>query len=310
MCNASLQIIDGFAKLHRDGYSYQDLNDGNFFINTKTGDVLICDNDNVSEEGYDSGIKGKARYMAPEVVTGVKKPGKYTDRFSLAVVLFLLWVRNHPLEGRAAFPVCMDAEHDKKIYGTEPVFIFDPDNASNRPVQGLNKGAILNWPLLPEYLRECFVKAFSKVALTEEPSRRIIEQDWLPIFIRMRSEIYKCSCGEVYFADPVTPNPCTNPKCGKKNVFPFYIKVGKYNIPIHQRTKLYACHTETDREDFRTLTGEVAVKGNSFELKNVSNKSWTITENGNPSSVVSGAAFLLKKGMLIDFGNAMKTEII
>ena len=30
------------------GYSYQDLNDGNFFINPQSGDVLICDNDNVA----------------------------------------------------------------------------------------------------------------------------------------------------------------------------------------------------------------------------------------------------------------------
>lgn len=307
MCNASLQIVDGFAVLHRNGYNYQDLNDGNFFINPKTGDVLICDNDNVSEEGRDSGIKGKARYMAPEIVAKNKNPHKYTDRFSLAVVLFLLWTRNHPLEGKAAFPVCMDAEHDKKIYGTNPVFIFDPDDSSNRPVQSLNKGAIKNWPFLPPYLQECFVKAFGKVAL-KEPSKRIIEPEWLRIFIRMRTEVYKCSCGEVYFADPIALNSC--PKCKKQNRFQFYIKLGKYNIPVHQRTKLYACHTEEDSEDFRSIAGEVAVKGGGFELKNVSSKSWTITENGNPSTVVSGAVFLLKKGVSIDFGNAIKAEII
>lgn len=321
MCNASLHIIDGFAVLHRKGYNYQDLNDGNFFINPKTGDVLICDNDNVSEEGFDSGIKGKARYMAPEIVADSKKPNKFTDRFSLAVVLFLLWTRNHPLEGKAAFPVCMDAEHDKKIYGTAPVFIFDPDDSSNRPVQGLNKGAINNWPFLPPYLQTAFINAFGKTAL-KDPSKRILEREWLRIFIRMRTEIYKCPnktpngiCGEVYFADPV-PAPKTQelikcPKCKIQNRFPFYIKTtSKYNIPVHQRTKLYACHTEDSSEDFGTLTGEVAVKGNGFELKNVSSKSWTITENGNPSSIVSGAAFLLKKGVSVDFGSTIMAEVI
>jgi serine/threonine protein kinase len=306
MCNASLQIIDGFGELHRKGYSYQDLNDGNFFINPKTGDVLICDNDNVSEAGSDSGIAGKARYMAPEIVAGGKKPNKYTDRFSLAVVLFLLWLKNHPLEGKAAFPVCMDTEHDKKIYGENPVFIFDPDDSSNRPVQGLNKGAIANWPFLPIYLQEQFTKAFGKEAL-KEPSKRIIELDFLRTFIRMRSEIYKCSCGEVYFADPANPNPC--PKCQKKNSFPLYLKLGKYNIPIHQRTKLYAYHTEKDSEDFQTLTGEIAVKGSGFELKNISSKNWTVTEEENTFSVVQNAVFELKKGIKINFGN-MQAEII
>jgi len=307
MCNASLNITDGFAVLHRKGYNYQDLNDGNFFINPKTGDVLICDNDNVSEEGYESGIKGKARYMAPEIVAENKKPDKFTDRFSLAVVLFRLWVKDHPLEGKAGFPVCMDAEHEMKIYGVNPVFMFDPDDSSNRPVQGLNKGAIKMWPLLPPYLQEGFINAFGKAAL-KEPAKRILERDWLRTFIRMRTEVYKCSCGEVYFANPVVPNPC--PKCKKRYSFPLYIKLGKYNIPVHQRTKLYACHTEDDSEDFRNLTGEVAVKGSNFELKNVSSKSWTVLENGISSSVVSGTAFLLKKGMSIDFGSTVRAEII
>jgi serine/threonine protein kinase len=53
MTNAALHISAGFRALHNSGYSYQDLNDGNFFINPKDGKVLICDNDNVSElRGY------------------------------------------------------------------------------------------------------------------------------------------------------------------------------------------------------------------------------------------------------------------
>jgi len=300
MCNASLHIVAGLGKLHSRGYSYQDLNDGNFFINPQNGDVLICDNDNVSEFGKDSGIAGKARYMAPEIVAKNAKPNTHTDWFSLALILFLLWTKNHPLEGKAAFPPCMDAEHEKKIYGTNPVFIFDPNDTSNGPVQGLNKGAIMNWPFLPRYLQESFITAFGKTLLTEEP-KRIIEGEWLRIFIRMRSEVYKCSCGEVYFADPANPNQC--PKWKKQNVFPLYLKIGKYNVPVHQRTKLYACHTEKDSNEFQKLTGEVAVNGNNFELKNSSNKNWTVTEKDNTTSVVTGKTVLLKKGLSINFGN-------
>jgi serine/threonine protein kinase len=35
--NTALQISNAFRELHRKGYSYQDLNDGNFFINPRTG---------------------------------------------------------------------------------------------------------------------------------------------------------------------------------------------------------------------------------------------------------------------------------
>ncbi|MDR3139183.1 MAG: serine/threonine-protein kinase [Treponema sp.] len=300
MVNAALHITAGFRALHNNGYSYQDLNDGNFFINPKNGDVLICDNDNVSEYGRNSGIAGKARYMAPEIVAKKAKPDIMTDRFSLSVALFLLWTNNHPLEGKSGCPVCMDAAHEKKIYGTNPVFIYDPADNSNRPVQGIHKGAITRWPFLPEYLRQEFIKAFSK-ELMSDPSKRIIEQEWLRLFIRMRGEIYKCSCGEVYFADPENPNPC--PNCKKAATFPFYIKTSRYNLPVHQRTKLYACHTEKDSDDFETLTGEAAAEKNGgFGLKNVSKKKWAITEGESTGPLVPGASFMLKKNMSINFG--------
>lgn len=45
---AAINITYAFKVLHSMAYSYQDLNDGNFFINIKAGDVLICDIDNVA----------------------------------------------------------------------------------------------------------------------------------------------------------------------------------------------------------------------------------------------------------------------
>jgi serine/threonine protein kinase len=301
MVNAALNITAGFRELHLKGYSYQDLNDGNFFVNPKNGAVLICDNDNVSEFGKNSGIAGKARYMAPEIITRHAKPDMKTDAFSLSVVLFLLWTNNHPLEGKAAYPQNFVAKQEKKIYGENPIFIFDPEDNSNRPVQGMHQGAITRWPILPAYLRDEFIKAFSKDLLAN-PGNRIIDQEWLRLFIRMRGEVYKCSCGDVYFADPVASNPC--PECGKKTSFPFTIKTYRYNLPVHQRTKLYACHTEKDSDDFQTSTGEVAAKDGGFELKNGSNKNWTITEEGNSVSLAPNSAVMLKKGLRIDFGGA------
>ena len=66
--DAAMKIVSAFRILHNSGYSYQDLNDGNFFINPQNGKVLICDNDNVAPDGTETGIIGKPRYMAPEIV--------------------------------------------------------------------------------------------------------------------------------------------------------------------------------------------------------------------------------------------------
>nr|MDE5754176.1 serine/threonine-protein kinase [Oscillospiraceae bacterium] len=68
MITAVINIVNAFRQLHRAGKSYQDLNDGGFFINIKTGDILVCDCDNIAPDGSNFGIGGKPGYMAPEVV--------------------------------------------------------------------------------------------------------------------------------------------------------------------------------------------------------------------------------------------------
>ena len=83
-----IDLCIAFKKLHEMGYSYQDLNDGSFFLDTETGDLLICDNDNVTADKRNLGILGKMRYMAPEIVRGDKNtkgdqqmPDVHSDRF-------------------------------------------------------------------------------------------------------------------------------------------------------------------------------------------------------------------------------------
>jgi DNA-binding helix-hairpin-helix protein with protein kinase domain len=301
MTNASLNIVAGFRELHNKGYSYQDLNDGNFFIDPRNGGVLICDNDNVSEFGKKSGIAGKARYMAPEIVLGAD-PDVKSDRFSLSVILFLLWTNNHPLEGKAACPPCMDAKNERRIYGENPIFIFDPADESNRPVPGLHKGALARYPLLPAYLKEKFEKEFSK-QIMHDPSHRTIERDWLHTFIRMRGEVYKCACGEVYFCDPVNLNPC--PKCGNVARLWGYMKTPRYNLPIHQRTRLYDCHTHKDSDEYDRQIGAIIQANAGWALKNQSDEVWRIDGRMlEPNGVMA-----LVKGMTIDFG-ASGAEII
>ena len=160
--NAAMKICEGFKLLHLRGYSYQDLNDGNFFINPDNGDVLICDNDNVMPNNDKSGILGKARYMAPEVIAG-GTPDKYSDRFSLSVILFMLFFANHPFEGaRVIACPCMTESFERRFYGSEAIFIYDPQNETNLPVRGVHKNVIRRWPVFPKRLRDIFIQEFSK----------------------------------------------------------------------------------------------------------------------------------------------------
>ena len=85
-----------------------------------------------------------------------------------------------------------------------------------------------------------------------------------------------------------------------------YIKTPRYNVAVHQRTKLYACHTEKGSDDFETLTAEVSVKGSDFELKNLTKNAWNL---GDGSTVAPNAVVTLKKGMTINFG-LVNSELI
>ena len=215
MMAAAMKICDGFMMLHRHGYSYQDLNDGNFFIRPSDGDVLICDNDNVMPQGEMSGILGKTRYMAPEIVAG-GKPDKYSDRFSLSVILFLLFFANHPFEGAkvVACP-CMTESYERRFYGSEATFIYDKDDKTNLPVRGVHQNVIKRWPLFPSILKETFIDQFSKEKLNN-PSSRLLEQEWQKIISRVRDELVVCpKCHQETLLDSCKgQNKCIN--CGKR----------------------------------------------------------------------------------------------
>ena len=308
--NAALNIVAGFRALHNRGYSYQDLNDGNFFINPKTGGALICDNDNVAPYGESLGIAGKCRYMAPEVVLGKKTPDIHTDRFSLSVILFLLLFMNHPLEGKATNPPCLTEELEREYYGVNPVFIFDPSDKSNSPVRGIHSNAINRWRLFPKYVRDMFVRAFSKEVMGGTKPR-IIEKEWQEMLVRLRGEIIICSCGKETFVEVKNTSECMN--CRRKIAFPVYLKTQKYNLAVYPSVKLYKCHTESDNYDFDTVSGEIIRSKNNpsvWGIKNLSGTTWhTVDKNQAQTAYPKDSVIQIKKDIKINFGGTV-AEII
>lgn len=312
--NTALCITNGFRELHNKGYSYQDLNDGNFFVNPKTGDVLICDNDNVAPYGENLGIAGKCRYMAPEVVMGKKRPDSHTDRFSLAVVLYMLLFLNHPLEGKRTMCPCLTEELERRFYGSDPVFVWDSTNDSNRPVRGVHTNEIKLWPLYPEFVRKTFEKAFShEVMVGNDTTHRVIEKEWQEVFTTLRDLMVKCSCGSETFIDP-SKQACQCINCGKSIERPLILKVKKYHAALTPGKKLYACHVQYDSDDFKEARGEVIASRNNpalLGLRNDSDSTWeAILPNGTSKGYPNGQVIKLGKGIKINFGNGNVSEVI
>lgn len=202
LATAGFELADSFRQLHAKGLCYRDINFQNVFFEPSSGTVLICDNDNVSVDGDGCcGVLGTPRFMAPEIVRGETKPNSNTDLFSLAVLLFYLLMVHHPLEGKKEASIrAFDLPAMNLIYGKEPVFIWDPNNDSNRPVPGYQNNAIEYWQIYPQFLRDLFTRSFTD-GIRDPLNGRVMEGEWRSAMIRLRDSIVYC------------------PKCGSENFY-------------------------------------------------------------------------------------------
>jgi len=312
MLTAAINIVKAFRALHLTGKSYQDLNDGGFFINTRDGDVLVCDCDNVAPDGENFGIGGMPGFMAPEVVRGVAKPGVLTDRYSLAVVLFKLFFRGDPLEGRKVLQcVVMTEENDLIHYGRDPVFVYDPDNASNRPVAGVHNNVIRLWQIYPDFIREAFTLSFTYGI--KEPNARIIEKSWIRLLIQLKLDIVHCSCGRVAFASTFEKKGEHTLVCQQCQSTIYILSVKDYELPLNQGARLYHCLTEKDSDDFLTVTGEVIenrLKKGLFGIRNLSRNTWSARfPDDSLREVGPRGTVPIWKGLTVDFGEGVKGRI-
>lgn len=297
--DAALHIVSAYRILHNMGYSYQDLNDGNFFINPQNGKVLICDNDNVAPNGTETGIVGKPRYMAPEIVMGKKMPDNLSDRFSMSVILFILFCMTHPLEGKRSLVPSLSPEIQEKLYGSEALFIMDPNDKSNAPDPKIHKNMKVVWPCLPEYVQEIFLKAFDQKAMTN-PNARPKELDWINCLVRFRSEIVQCQCGNEIFTEEGAACACES--CRRKANIPFRLVFSEYAIPGIAGSRIYRCQLGTcNANDALNPMGAVLANKSDPSLlgiKNMSDRSWNATTpSGKAKRVMPGDVIPLKAGI-------------
>ncbi len=305
MMAAAMKICNGFMMLHRFGYSYQDLNDGNFFIRPTDGDVLICDNDNVMAQGEKSGIMGKARYMAPEVVAG-GIPDKYSDRFSLSVILFMLFFANHPFEGAkvVACP-CMTEKFEKEFYGSKALFIYNQNDKSNLPVRGVHQNVIKRWPLFPTLLKQTFIEQFSEEKL-RNPNTRLIEQEWEKVISKVRDELVMCPhCHEETFVD-IAGNNCKCINCGKEIDTSKQLKIGSRSMILTAGTKLYIDNDNTPDAEVDYFPTDK----NLLVIRNLAEANWNVDTPSGKVKVVNPKEFLpILPGLKISFGSSIKGAI-
>lgn len=299
-------LADSFLKLHAQGLCYRDISYGNVFFAPATGDPLICDNDNIGIEGRDPAlVLGTSRFMAPEIVRGEAMPSTATDLYSLSVLIFYLLMLHHPLQGSRELTFeCFDAEAEKALFATDPVFVFDPDDTSNRPDPVIHAAVLAYWPLFPAYVRTDFTTAFTSGL--KDPARRVREGVWRAHLGRLLDGIVVCGChAENLTEDGLAFRPCWS--CGRTIDPPVRLRFGDRVLVLNAGTKVTRHQLRWDF-GYEDVVGEVVVhpqRADLWGLRNVSAATWQARDDsGEAREVPPGRSVGLVPGTTIEFGPA------
>lgn len=166
--------------VHRSGLAYCDINLGNMNFDVESGSLVVCDNDNVVVNNSDAAVYGIAEFMAPEVARAQGPPNAQTDLYSLAVMLYQLWMWEHPMEGEQTAAVrCWDQPAKLKHYAEAPLFAHHPTDrrnaASGDPMLAYS---VRRWnEICPRTLKELFTRVFTEGV--HQPGRRPRLSEWL-----------------------------------------------------------------------------------------------------------------------------------
>lgn len=311
---AGLQLADGFWQLHAAGLCYRDISFGNVFLDPEAGDVLICDNDNVGIDGRSKvSVRGTNGFMAPEIVRGEAMPSIATDLYSLSVLLFYMFMVHHPLQGRRELDEpCWDGAAMRRLYGEQPVFIFDPTDQSNGPVEGWHDNALVYWSLYPTSLRDLFIQAFTD-GLQDPKNGRVRETVWRLEMARLHDLIVNCDrCANENFYDSDDPSTrCWN--CSAEISLPPRLIIDEHSsgggrtVMLNYGQVIRTHHLHPERYDHRRPpVGEVVRHPQHHDiwgLRNVSEEAWTVrTADGATHVVEPQRSVTLAPGTRVQFG--------
>ena len=314
LATISRRVVEAFEALHGGGLCYRDISLNNIMVDPLSAEIAIIDNDNVGAANDRTLIAGTRKFMAPELVRGDEgaHPSTVTDLFSLATLLFWLMMKHDPLNGmRSEAKVSWNA--DRRIpettahletYGTEPLFVFDPYDTSNRPPP--DDPSHVWWSLYPGFIRRLFVESFTDGLLASSLTGRVMEGRWRRALIRMSDSISVCRCSAAVIYDAEEPGRrCWS--CGEVPPLPPRLEVPGGTVVLCQGATITSHHLNkgASRDE---IVGTVEIPRNTsvhaVTLRNRSNKTWKVIPEGESTKSVEPEQRLGVRSMTIDFGAA------
>ncbi|MBQ0852648.1 serine/threonine protein kinase [Streptomyces sp. BH-SS-21] len=328
LLTACLYTVEAYQALHSRGIAYRDISWGNVFFDPDTGDILVCDNDNAVVEGDASGISGTMEFMAPELVRAEPgaRPGTQSDLHSLAVLLFMFLMNHHPLKGRRELAIhCLDEAAERKLYGKNPLFVFDPADDSNEPDPMEHATVLATWDASAGALQKLFRRSFT--AGLHDPAVRVRESEWRDALRAVRDAVVECaSCGRQNMTEPgehqqQASRPCWG--CGALLVLPPRLTVTTppprterhIRLPRAARVQAHHLQAEPARHDYSdaSLVAELVehpTKPGRFGIANRSDRTWAGTRSdGTSQQIGPGQTVPLRAGLELDLGDGSRAVV-
>lgn len=272
MLHCCIKLARGVERLHKAGLSHSDLSYNNVLIDPLTESVNIIDCDGLVVPGkYHPDVVGTPDFIAPEVLEtnslprndpAKVLPSRHTDCHALAVLIYMLLLKRHPLRGRKVHDSSDSARDEELSMGAKALFIEHPQDHSNRPdCKQLSETELpqgdpdrMPYTLCGPYLKELFDRAF--IDGLHDPSKRPSAGDWLKALVKTTDLVQPCTnseCQAKWFVFDNTIKPKC-PFCGAEyhGVLPilnlyYSPRPGKfvpenYRLMVYHKQCLYMWH--------------------------------------------------------------------
>ena len=307
--DASIQLTEIFRQLHERGCCFRSFRTEDLKLFTDTGRaVLLRERADIGQPGGTTGLVSDPRYQAPEILRGVASPGPGSDRHLLAVLIYqFLTGGDHPLEGRRSVGPVMTGEMQAGLYRNDPVFLYDPARAENRPDPKLHYHSIALWEALPEMMRSMFLQAFGSApgCGLADPEARPSEEAWCDALMRLQNGMIPCGCGKMMFDAGGETLVCAS--CGAQHRIRYRIELPGLSIPAVRGNRIYGRQIGARGEEGAQPAARIIAAqsdASRLGLQNISTAVWEAeTTKGKRKSAGPDEVIPLKDGIQIGCGS-------
>jgi hypothetical protein len=202
----------------------------------------------------------------------------------------------------------MDFNEDR-LFGSDPLFIFDPADPSNGPDPEFHGSVIQLWPVFPQFLRDAFIRSFTEGIRNR--ARRVTESEWREIMVKLRDSLFLCpSCSYENFYDPMkirltgSLGKCNNDRCAQPLPLPPRMRFKKRNyLVLVPGTTIFPYHLEGSHEryDFEKGFDRPLATVTPSGIKNLSSSKWILRNGADSTDVPPGGVVPLTDGAIIAF---------